>query len=118
MSELTLSKNALTQDQCITVVCHQMNKTGETTSTDSDYQWNLVPSINVFFGEENTSSDLIQRLAHFFAKQYHGYRWIMLQKELLRITLKECGGNRQKAAHILGVSEKTIYNKINEFHLK
>ncbi len=32
-------------------------------------------------------------------------------------TLKYCGGNRAKTARQLGVSEKTIYNKIKQFKL-
>ncbi len=32
-------------------------------------------------------------------------------------TLKHCGGNRAKTARQLGVSEKTIYNKIKQFNL-
>jgi DNA-binding NtrC family response regulator len=30
-------------------------------------------------------------------------------------TLKECGGNKTRAAALLGVSLKTLYNRLNEY---
>ncbi len=41
-----------------------------------------------------------------------------IEKQAIMETLRRCGGNRAKAAEVLGVSEKTIYNKINQYGLK
>jgi len=40
------------------------------------------------------------------------------EKELIRNTLKMVGGNRQKAAEMLGIGERTLYRKIKEYGLK
>jgi two-component system response regulator HydG len=32
-------------------------------------------------------------------------------------TLKVTGGNREQAAEMLGIGERTLYRKIKEFHL-
>ena len=37
------------------------------------------------------------------------------EKELIRNTLKMVGGNREQAAHILGIGERTLYRKIKEY---
>ena len=39
------------------------------------------------------------------------------EKELIRNTLKLVGGNREQAAGILGIGERTLYRKIKEFGL-
>ncbi len=38
-------------------------------------------------------------------------------RELIRITLEQCDGNRKMAAARLGISERTLYRKINEYGL-
>jgi len=38
--------------------------------------------------------------------------------ELIRSTLAECGGNRKEAAQKLGIGERTLYRKINQYDLK
>ncbi len=40
------------------------------------------------------------------------------EKELIRNTLKMVDGNRQQAARILGIGERTLYRKIKEYGLK
>jgi len=40
-----------------------------------------------------------------------------VEKQAIEQTLEQCGGNRAKAARVLGVSEKTIYNKIKRLGL-
>jgi DNA-binding NtrC family response regulator len=39
------------------------------------------------------------------------------EKQLIRNTLKMVDGNREKAAHILGIGERTLYRKIKEYGL-
>jgi len=39
-----------------------------------------------------------------------------MEKELILRTLKEVGGNKAKAASILGVTVRTIRNKLNEYN--
>jgi two-component system response regulator HydG len=40
------------------------------------------------------------------------------EKQLIRNTLKMLDGNREKAAQILGIGERTLYRKIKEYDLK
>ena len=40
------------------------------------------------------------------------------EKELIRNTLKMVGGNREQAASILGIGQRTLYRKIKEYDLK
>ena len=40
------------------------------------------------------------------------------EKELIRKTLEMVGGNRQQAARILGIGERTLYRKIKEYGLR
>jgi len=41
-----------------------------------------------------------------------------MEKELIDRTLRETGGNRRKAAKILGIGERTLYRKINKYGLR
>ncbi len=39
------------------------------------------------------------------------------EKELIRNTLKMVNGNREQAAKMLGIGERTLYRKIKEYDL-
>jgi DNA-binding NtrC family response regulator len=41
-----------------------------------------------------------------------------MEKELIRMTLKHCGGNKSHAAEQLGISRKTLYEKIARYGIK
>ncbi|MDQ2077569.1 helix-turn-helix domain-containing protein, partial [Marinimicrobium sp. ABcell2] len=38
-----------------------------------------------------------------------------VEKNLIMATLDQCGGRKEKAAGILGVSVKTLYNRLREY---
>lgn len=40
-----------------------------------------------------------------------------LEKQAIIETLKKTGNNREKAAKILGIGERTLYRKIKEYNL-
>jgi two-component system response regulator HydG len=40
------------------------------------------------------------------------------ERELIRTTLEACDGNRKEAAGKLGIGERTLYRKINQYNLK
>jgi DNA-binding NtrC family response regulator len=37
------------------------------------------------------------------------------ERQLILATLEQCGGNKGKAAAILGISLKTLYNRLNQY---
>ena len=41
-----------------------------------------------------------------------------LEKKAIQETLNAVQGNREQAARILGIGERTLYRKINEYGLK
>jgi transcriptional regulator with PAS, ATPase and Fis domain len=41
-----------------------------------------------------------------------------VQKKVIVMTLSSCGGNKATAAKILGITRKSLYNKINRFNLE
>lgn len=41
-----------------------------------------------------------------------------MEKEMIRSTLIKTGGNKRKAAKVLGLSERTLYRKINKYGLR
>jgi DNA-binding NtrC family response regulator len=41
-----------------------------------------------------------------------------LEKEAIRQTLAMTGGNREQAAHLLGIGERTLYRKLREYGLR
>jgi DNA-binding NtrC family response regulator len=40
-----------------------------------------------------------------------------MEKEYIKKTLDDCGGNKVKASKALGIDRKTLYNKISEYKL-
>jgi len=38
-----------------------------------------------------------------------------VERRLIMATLEQCSGDKKQAAQILGVSVKTLYNRLNEF---
>jgi DNA-binding NtrC family response regulator len=38
-----------------------------------------------------------------------------VEKEMILATIHHCGGNKRKAAEVLGISLKTVYNKLTEY---
>jgi DNA-binding NtrC family response regulator len=38
-----------------------------------------------------------------------------MERRLIMATLEQCDGDKKKAAQTLGVSVKTLYNRLNEF---
>ncbi len=49
--------------------------------------------------------------------QFVGYSIEQAERELIRNTLKVTQGNREQAAQILGIGERTLYRKIKEYDL-
>jgi two-component system, NtrC family, response regulator HydG len=39
-----------------------------------------------------------------------------VERRLILATLEECGGEKKKTAEVLGISLKTLYNKLNAYH--
>jgi two-component system response regulator HydG len=46
-----------------------------------------------------------------------GKSWPEVEQNHIRVSLELCGGNRQKAAKAMGLSERTLYRKIKEYGL-
>jgi two-component system response regulator HydG len=46
-----------------------------------------------------------------------GRPWSEVERNHIRVSLALCGGNRQKAARSMGLSERTLYRKIKEYGL-
>jgi transcriptional regulator of acetoin/glycerol metabolism len=46
-----------------------------------------------------------------------GRTWQEVEQNHIRVSLELCGGNRQKAAKAMGLSERTLYRKIKEYEL-
>lgn len=46
-----------------------------------------------------------------------GRTWQEVEQNHIRVSLELCGGNRQKAAKAMGLSERTLYRKIKEYSL-
>jgi two-component system, NtrC family, response regulator HydG len=50
-------------------------------------------------------------------KSLTGLSMEQVEKEHIRRTLEMTGGNREQAAKILGIGERTLYRKLKEFGL-
>ncbi len=46
-----------------------------------------------------------------------GRTWEEVERNHIRVSLELTGGNRQKAAKAMGLSERTLYRKIKEYGL-
>ncbi len=46
-----------------------------------------------------------------------GRTWLDVERNHIRVSLELCGGNRQKTAKVMGLSERTLYRKIKEYGL-
>ena len=69
----------------------------------------LLPA-NLFFDEEPLSSgrkDAVPKLSGTIHE---------MEKELIKQTLEEFSGNKTKAADSLGISIRTLRNKLNEYN--
>jgi DNA-binding NtrC family response regulator len=76
-------------------------------------------------GEQLTVEDLPEEVyrqpgeaAGAQLSQLAGIRIEEAEKELIRNTLKMVAGNREQAAKLLGIGERTLYRKIKEYDLK
>lgn len=50
--------------------------------------------------------------------QSHGSNLQEMEKELIRVKLQECRGNKSLAAKKLGISRRTLYRKIEEYQIQ
>jgi two-component system response regulator HydG len=65
---------------------------------------------DIYKGPEQLASTQLGHLAGISLEE--------AEKELIRNTLKMVDGNREQAANILGIGERTLYRKIKEYGLK
>jgi DNA-binding NtrC family response regulator len=73
-------------------------------------------------GEILTTGQLPQRISHFQNKETTmtiraGKRLEEVEKELITITLKHTGNNRTRTSEVLGISRRSLYNKIQRYGL-
>ena len=47
-----------------------------------------------------------------------GYKLRDMERDLIRTTLAQCGGNKTAAARRLGISRKTLYEKLARYALR
>ena len=73
----------------------------------------LLPT-HLFFDEDVESSHLN---SNFSSKQFRGTIYEM-EKELILNTLEDINGNKTRAAECLGISIRTLRNKLNDYQKK
>ena len=79
----------------------------------------VVVTKDTVLGEDDLPSHIIpDRLALPAPKDLSGMSLQQAERELIRTTLDECGGNRKEAAKKLGIGERTLYRKLNQYDLK
>ena len=64
--------------------------------------------------------DRLRQVIHgeFIFRSYRaGELVVEMEKEAITAALKEVGGNRREAAEMLGIGERTLYRKINEYEI-
>jgi two-component system response regulator HydG len=73
-------------------------------------------------GEEITPADLPERLRPERGDEpvpaMAGRSLKEMERELIRATLAETGGNRSEAARVLGISRQTLLNKIRQYGIR
>ena len=59
----------------------------------------------------------LNKLGFRFQIPHEGLRIKDMEIELIRETLKECGGNKSLSAQFLGISRKTLYEKMDRYQI-
>ena len=54
-------------------------------------------------------------LVAFVERPLSGERMEQIEKRAILETLQACGGNQAQASRMLGISEKTVYNKLRQY---
>jgi DNA-binding NtrC family response regulator len=75
----------------------------------------LVASMQQQYIVQTNSAD--SDLANIKASSFHGLSLAEIEQKAIIETLICCAGNKAKAARKLGISEKSIYNKMKKFKL-
>jgi len=79
----------------------------------------IVVTKDTVLGEDDLPSHIIPgRLALPAPKDLSGMSLQQAERELIRSTLDECDGNRKEAAKKLGIGERTLYRKLDQYDLK
>jgi len=79
----------------------------------------VVVTKDTVLGEDDLPSHITPgRLALPAPKDLSGMSLQQAERELIRSTLDECNGNRKEAARKLGIGERTLYRKLNQYDLK
>ena len=78
----------------------------------------VVVTKDLVLGEDDLPAHITPgRLALPAPTDLSGMSLQQAECELIRSTLAECGGNRKEAARKLGIGERTLYRKINQYGL-
>ena len=79
----------------------------------------VVVTKDAVLGEDDLPSHIVPgRLALPAPKDLSGMSLQQAERELIRSTLDKCEGNRKEAARKLGIGERTLYRKLNQYDLK
>ncbi|NQT64540.1 MAG: sigma-54-dependent Fis family transcriptional regulator [Candidatus Marinimicrobia bacterium] len=79
----------------------------------------VVVTKDAVLGEDDLPSHIIPgRLALPAPRDLSGMSLQQAERELISTTLDECNGNRKEAAKKLGIGERTLYRKLNQYDLK
>ena len=60
----------------------------------------------------------VTALVPHYSSSFAGMNLAELEKKAIEDTLASVSGNREQAAKILGIGERTLYRKIKEYGLK
>ncbi len=75
-----------------------------------------VDHIAFHIDEKHVDSDKPPRvLVAYVDRPLAGSRMDQIERRAILETLKACGGNQAQASRLLGISEKTIYNKLRHY---